>query len=179
MLTDPGMQALISSNCCPPRAGSILSLVSDCLGKNVSSFFVRCSAVGAVAAGSWMYAQADLVSWEGWSECPGRVAFSSHPRKQTAGVLPLAWARIAAGFGAKIQQDLITTTSIVSNWVGFTLRRAYEQKTTQIHDGCTAVPSVPFPHRKHKGNKLSVQLSCLARATCIVWSSPVSAVPCC
>ena len=69
--------------------------------------------------------------------------------------------------------------ALASNWVGLTPRRAYEQKTTQIHDGFTAIPSVPFPHRKHKGNKLSVQLSCLARATCIVWSSPVSAVPCC
>ena len=81
---------------------------------------------------------------------------------------------------AKIQQDLITTTSRAPNVarVGLTPRRAFNKLKPKNTTAVTAKPSVPFPHRKHKGNKLSVQLSCLARATCIVWSSPVSAVPC-
>ena len=74
VLTDHGMQVLICSNCCPPCAGSILSLVSNCLGKYVSGFFVRCL---------WWFSSGRSCRWElgvmfGWILRPGQVGRNVH-----------------------------------------------------------------------------------------------------
>ena len=102
VLTDHGMQVLICSNCCPPCAGSILSLVSNCLGKYVSGFFVRCLwwfSREKLPLGAGCHVRVDPASWAGRSECPCRVVLSSHQRsKCRAGALPLDWVRIAAEF---------------------------------------------------------------------------------
>jgi hypothetical protein len=62
---------------------------------------------------------------------------------------------------AKIQQDLITTTSrvrvrLASNGVGLTPRRACKKQITPKHDGCHCKVSNPFSTQEKNESKLFV-----------------------
>ena len=96
VLTDHGMQVLICSNCCPPCAGSIFSLVHLGLLRPV---FVVVQQWEWLPLGAGYHARVDPASEAGRSECPCRVVLSIHQRsKCQVGALPLDWVRIAAEF---------------------------------------------------------------------------------